>query len=166
MAIADELERLHRLHQSGALSVEEFRAAKASLIDRQETSAGAGQGGDSCRNAAPDIELRTRQWAMFLHFSFLAAFALPVVGLVAPILIWQLKKEELPAIDIHGKMVVNWILSLIIYAVISALLVFVIVGIPLLMTLGVVSFVFPIIAGIKANNGEIWNYPMSLVFLK
>ncbi|MBP1596491.1 MAG: hypothetical protein H6Q05_1868 [Acidobacteria bacterium] len=159
MAIADELERLHRLHQSGALSVEEFRAAKASLID-------AGQGGDSCRNAAPDIELRTRQWAMFLHFSFLAAFALPVVGLVAPILIWQLKKEELPAIDIHGKMVVNWILSLIIYAVISALLVLVIVGIPLLMTLGVVSFVFPIIAGIKANNGEIWNYPMSLVFLK
>src|SRR4030042_3119368 len=120
MNIADELEKLHQLHQSGALSDEEYGAAKASLIDRQKTSSGAQQGGNSCRNTATDIALQTRQWAMFLHFSLLAAFVLPIVGLVAPIIIWQLKKEALPAIDAHGKIVVNWILSMIIYGVISA----------------------------------------------
>jgi len=166
MNIADELERLHQLHQSGALSDEEYRAAKASLIDRPKTSSGAEQGGNSCRNAATDVALQTRQWAMFLHFSLLAAFVLPIVGLVAPIIIWQLKKDELPLIDVHGKIVVNWILSMIIYGVISAVMILVLVGIPLLMALGVISVVFPIIGGIKANSGEIWNYPMSLSFLK
>jgi len=164
--IADELEKLHQLHQSGALSHEEYLAAKASLIDREKTFPDAAQGGNSARSGAADLDLQTRQWAMFLHFSILAAFVVPIVGLVAPIVIWQLKKDQLPAIDVHGKIVVNWILSMIIYCVVSAVLVLVLVGIPLLVALGVVSVAFPIIGGIKANSGEIWRYPLSLTFLK
>ena len=107
-----------------------------------------------------------RQWAMFLHFSLLAGFIVPLAGLVVPIIIWQLKKADLPEIDDHGKIVVNWIISEIIYGVLCLFLTFVLIGIPLLIVLGVLGVVFPIIGGIKANNGEAWRYPLSIRFLK
>jgi len=116
-------------------------------------------------NTVP-TEQQARMWAMFLHLSQLAGFALPLAGLVVPILIWQLKKAELPELDVHGKIVVNWILSALIYAVVCVILVFLVVGIPLLLLLAVLAIVFPIVGGIKANNGEAWKYPLSISFFK
>src|SRR5262249_11468845 len=111
-------------------------------------------------------EQQTRQWAMFLHLSLLAGFVVPLAGLVLPIVIWQLKKTELPELDVHGKIVVNWIISMIIYGFVSAILILVLIGIPLLIAVGIVGIVFPIIGGIKANNGEVWKYPLSIPFVK
>lgn len=111
-------------------------------------------------------ERSTRSWAMALHFSLFAGFLVPYGGLIAPIVIWQLKKDDLPEIDDHGKVVVNWIISFTIYLVISIALAFFFVGIPLLITLTLLSVIFPIIGGIKANNGELWKYPLSIQFLK
>jgi uncharacterized Tic20 family protein len=107
-----------------------------------------------------------RQWAMFVHLSRLAAFVLPVAGLAVPIVIWQLKKDDLPEIDGHGMIVVNWMISAIIYGFVSFLLVFALIGVPLLIALSALSILFPIIGGIKAGNGEVWRYPLSIPFLK
>ncbi|HPA19705.1 MAG TPA: DUF4870 domain-containing protein [Verrucomicrobiae bacterium] len=109
---------------------------------------------------------QTRQWAMFLHLSLLAGFLIPLAGLVAPIIIWQLKKAELPEIDAHGKMVANWIISSLIYCAAGIALTFVLIGIPILAILGVIAVIFPIVGGIKANNGELWKYPLTIPFLK
>jgi uncharacterized Tic20 family protein len=108
----------------------------------------------------------TRQWAMFLHLSQLAGFIVPLLGLIAPVIIWQIKKEQYPALDEHGKAVINWIISELIYGAIGFVLVFVVIGIPILAVLGVLGVVFPIIGGIKANNGELWHYPMSINIVK
>ncbi len=105
------------------------------------------------------MDKETRLWAMILHLSVLAGYAVPFAGLVAPIVIWQIKKEELPAIDAHGRMVANFLISMFIYGVIAGLLLFVLIGFPLLIALSVIGVVFPIIGGIKANNGELWKYP-------
>jgi uncharacterized Tic20 family protein len=72
----------------------------------------------------------------------------------------------LPGLDEHGKNAVNWLISAGIYAVVSVLMVLVIVGIPMLIALGIASIVFPIVAAIKANNGELWKYPLSITFLR
>lgn len=154
MALADELERLEALRRQGALSDEEFARAKSALIN----------------GATPPLRDRaaeTRDWALYLHLSqLLGLTALPVVGWLAPVLIWQLKKDELPGLDVHGRIVVNWLLSEIIYAVVCGLLCFVCVGIPLLVVLGIIGIVFPIIGGVKAQNGEAWSYPGSIRFLR
>jgi uncharacterized Tic20 family protein len=42
----------------------------------------------------------------------------------------------------------------------------VIVGILGVIAVGIMSVVFPIIGGIKANNGELWEYPLTIKFLK
>jgi uncharacterized Tic20 family protein len=98
--------------------------------------------------------------------SVLAGLVLPIAGVVVPILIWQLKKADLPELDVHGKNAANWMISALIYAVAGVILTFVIIGGPLLIVLGVLGVVFPIIAAIKANNGEVWQYPLTIQVLK
>jgi uncharacterized protein len=46
------------------------------------------------------------------------------------------------------------------------LLFFVFIGIPLLLMLAALCVIFPIIGGIKANNGELWKYPLSITIIK
>jgi uncharacterized protein len=110
--------------------------------------------------------MNARQWAMFLHFSLLASFVVPILGLIVPIIIWQLKKTEFPEIDDHGKVVANWIISAIIYGLVCSLFIYLFIGLPLLFMLSALCIIFPIIGGIKANNGELWKYPLSIQFLK
>ena len=140
-------------------------------------------------NSQKDQEIR--QWAMFLHFSLLAVFVIPPVGLVAPIIIWQVKKDDLPEINTHGKIVVNWLISAFIY-VVCLIVLFVLFSVffhLILMHLNedismivfpistiiptifwliffILTFIFPIIGGIKASNGKVWRYPLSLRILK
>ena len=107
-----------------------------------------------------------RTWGMLLHFSVFAGCILPFAGLHAPILIWQLKKENSPVMDAHGKNVVNFLISMFLYGLVGGLLCFVLIGIPLVVVLALVGIVFPIIAGVKANNGEVWKYPLMLEIVK
>ncbi len=103
---------------------------------------------------------------MLLHFSVFAGLAVPLAGLIVPIVLWQLKKDEMPSVDAHGKMVLNFILSSMLYAVIFGALTFVLIGIPLLLALSVTCIVLPIIGGIKANDGVLWQYPLIINFVK
>jgi uncharacterized Tic20 family protein len=113
-----------------------------------------------------DVIRRERQWAMFLHFSQFCGFIVPIAGLLVPIIIWQVKRVDLPSLEAHGKVVVNWLISAFIYAAIFFLLVFVAIGIPLLYVLGLLAIIFPLVGGIKANQGEVWKYPLSFRFIK
>lgn len=166
MNVADEIQRLQDLRKAGAMSDDEFAQAKARLLREPPVVATAGGKAFGHGTDPAVIEQQARMWAMFLHLSLLAGFLLPLAGLIVPILIWQLKKSELPGIDAHGKIAVNGIISATIYAVVSFLLIFVFIGIPLLSALGIAAIVVPIIGGIKANNGEVWPYPLTIPFLK
>jgi len=110
--------------------------------------------------------MSTNNWLLFLHLSQFANAVIPLGGIIAPILIWQIKKDDHPSFDLHGKMVCNWVLTQIIYTIVCALLTFVLIGIPLLMILGVCSIAFPVIGAIKANEGKLWRYPGSIEFIK
>ena len=109
-------------------------------------------------------EADARQWATFLHLSLLAGFVLPGAGFVLPIVLWQVKKNELPGIDAHGKVVANWLISALIYSVVCGLLTFVLIGLPLLAVLGLLAIIFPIIGAVRANEGILWPYPLSIRF--
>jgi uncharacterized protein len=165
MTIADDLQRLQQLHQSGALNDDEFALAKAKLLNGS-CDVQPAWGAITDADVGPEKQdQETRKWAFILHISVLAAFVLPLAGLIAPIVIWQLKKDELPGLDAHGKNAINWIISAAIYLVVSVPLVLVIIGIPMLIALGAAGIVFPIIAAIKANHGEVWKYPLSISFV-
>ena len=110
------------------------------------------------------VSKETCTWAMILHFSVFTGYLVPMAGLIVPILIWQLKKDELPGLDEHGKNVTNFLLSIFIYAIISLVLCLIGIGFALLLILSVVAVIFPIIGGIKASSGEVWRYPFMIKF--
>lgn len=112
------------------------------------------------------MDQNTKTWAMILHLSCLAGYAVPLAGLIAPIVIWQVKKEEMPELDAHGKTVANFLISMIIYAFVAGILTFLLIGIPLLFALMAIAVVYPIIGGIKANSGELWSYPGIIRLIK
>ncbi len=117
----------------------------------------------------PPMSLQTseqKQMGLFLHLSQLLNFILPPAGLVVPIVLWQVKKDAMPALDAHGKMVANWLISSAIYWAISFVLMFVLIGFVGFIVLAVMGIVFPIIGAVKANNGEFWEYPLTIKFLK
>lgn len=152
MNTAEELKKLHELHQAGALSDAEYAEAKARIL--------AGSLNHPAQTS-PERQEQLRHWAMILHLSLLAGLLVPVAGVIVPILLWLVKREELPELDSHGKVIANWIISALIYGFVFGLLAFIFIGIPLLALLGFLSLLFPIIGAIKASSGELWRYPLS-----
>ncbi len=112
-------------------------------------------------------------WAMFCHLAGLAGFVIPVVlsGIIAPLIVWQVKKDEHPFIDEQGKEALNFQISIALYAIIG-------VGVCIITCIGAIlipfvvggiylaNLIFMIIAGVKANNGEYYRYPLTIRFIK
>ncbi len=157
MSLSDEIERLAKLLADGAISEAEFVAAKQRLI--------TGQPPAITKHSSNSLDTE-KNWVLGLHLSQFAGYVIPGFGLILPILIWQLKKAELPVLDPHGKVVANWLLSALIYGVCCVPLFFVGIGIVLLPVLLVLGIVFPIIGTIKAGEGIVWRYPLSIDFFK
>jgi uncharacterized protein len=113
-----------------------------------------------------DLDKETKTWAMILHLSLLSGLVVPMAGLIVPIIIFIVKKESLPGLEPHAYTVFNWMISAVIYAVVSIVLMFILIGFLTMFALVILSIVFPIIGGIKASEGEVWPYPLSIRFFK
>lgn len=110
---------------------------------------------------------------MLCHLSALAGFVIPFGNVIGPLLVWQIKKNEIPSTNIHGKAALNFQITVLIAlftgVIAAVILSFVCVGfllIPVVVLIGLAGLIFAIIAGIKANNGEDYKYPFSLELVK
>ena len=106
-----------------------------------------------------------RTWAMLCHLATFAGFLIPFGHIVAPLVVWQIKKGESTFIDFNGKEAVNFNISVTLYGAIAALSMLVVVGIILLPAVVITGIVLAIIAGVKASNGEIYRYPFIIRFI-
>lgn len=108
-----------------------------------------------------------RMWAMFSHLAGLAGYVMPVIGnIVAPLIIWQLKKEDFAFVDEQGKEAVNFQISMVIYGAIASALILVVIGILLLPAVIILHIIFLLIAAVKANDGFHYRYPITIRFIK
>jgi uncharacterized Tic20 family protein len=122
----------------------------------------------------PNPESQARTWNMFCHLSALAGFiGVPLGNILGPLIVWQIKKNEFPSVDIHGKAALNFQITVLLAALVAAaaMLVGMLICIgwlllPVVVLIGLAGLVFPIIAGIKASNGEDYKYPYSFEFVK
>ncbi len=99
-------------------------------------------------------------------WSVLAHLAIFVLGVIGPLIIWLIKKEESQFIEIEAKEALNFQISIFIYFLISGILTLVIIGLLGFIVFGIMAFVLPIIAAIKASNGEHYRYPLTFRFVK
>jgi uncharacterized Tic20 family protein len=118
-------------------------------------------------------ENETRTWCMACHLSALAGFVVPLGSLLGLLLVWQIKKKEIPAVDPHGKASLNFQITAVLITLIAGVLAFalsfVCIGfllIPVVALVPIAAMIFAIIAGIKANNGEEYRYPFMWELIK
>jgi uncharacterized protein len=109
---------------------------------------------------APD-----RTWDVLCHISALAGFVVPFGNILGPLIIWLIKKNEVPSVDAHGKESLNFQISVLIYMAVAAVLVLVVIGFFLLIGIAIAAIVLVVIASIKASNGELYRYPLTIRFL-
>lgn len=107
-----------------------------------------------------------RQWAMFAHLSALIGVVIPLASVIAPLVIWQVKKNEMPFVDDQGKEALNFQITVALAAIVCLILFVVLIGMLLLPLLGIYWLVFTIMGGIKANNGETYRYPATIRLIK
>jgi uncharacterized Tic20 family protein len=111
--------------------------------------------------AASSDDTETRQWAMFAHLAALAGFIIPFGNMLGPLIVWQLKKD-VPLVAQHGKEALNFQITVAIAAMICAVLSLVLIGLLLLPVVIIGALVLTIIAAVKANNGEDYQYPLTI----
>jgi len=126
----------------------------------QQPPPGTGQGPQASQSSDE------RMWAMFCHLGGLAGHVFPLGNIIAPLVIWLIKKDEYPFVDDQGKQALNFQISISIYVLISVVLAFVLIGFVLLAAVGVLNLVCIILGAVKANKGEAYRYPLAIPFLK
>ncbi|MDO5981239.1 DUF4870 domain-containing protein [Flavivirga spongiicola] len=106
------------------------------------------------------------QLLVITHLSQLITLFTGFGSLLLPLVLWLTQKEKIYQMDAHGKNIINFQLSLIVYCLICIPLIL-LFGLGLLgfLILGVISIVFPIVNAIKASRGEIPTYPLSFNFV-
>ncbi|MEE9552577.1 MAG: DUF4870 domain-containing protein [Gammaproteobacteria bacterium] len=112
----------------------------------------------------PDKEERT--WGMFCHLIVFAGFIIPFASIIGPLVIWIIKRDEMPFVEDQGKESLNFQITMMLATIVSALLIFVLIGFVLIFVVIIFQFIVVIIASIKANEGVCYRYPLSIRFIK
>ena len=97
---------------------------------------------------------------LIMHVLSLVGFSL-----IGPLIVWLIKKDESAFIDIQGRELLNFQLSFLIYAIVSLVLCLVFIGFAMLFVVIMTSFILNIIGLVKATEGKIYRFPMTIKML-
>ena len=111
-----------------------------------------------------------RNYAVFMHLTLLLAYVFWGISLIAPIIMWQVKRTESNFIDDHGRETVNFHLTLLLYALVGVAFFLTGIGaciaIPLWFFAAVLGIVGMILAATAAGRGEYYRYPACIRFVR
>jgi uncharacterized protein len=106
-----------------------------------------------------------RLWAMLAHLlSFVAAYLF--LGFVAPLAVLLVFGPRSAYVRAHAVESLNFNLTWLLYGIVAVILAFLLIGIPILIALGIAYVVLVVIASVKANNGELYRYPLTIRFVR
>ncbi len=107
-----------------------------------------------------------RLWGMFCHASAFAGYVFPLGSIFGPLIVWLIKKDEMPFVDDQGREALNFQLTILLGLVISAVLLIVVVGFFFGAAVIIFQIVMIIVASFKANDGIKYRYPYTIRFIK
>jgi len=108
-----------------------------------------------------------KQLLVLTHLSQLLDFVTGIGGFIVPLVLWLTKKDDVFGMDLHGKAILNFRISMFIYLLICIPLILLLgLGILGIIAIAISYMVFPIINAIKASNNEVPIYPFSIIFIK
>ena len=124
-------------------------------------------------------DLQARNWALFCHLAALSIWVgVPFGNILIPLLIWLIKRDEVPLVNQEGKESLNFQISISIYVVavtvvgIIAFLMnldeprFLWLVVLLLVAVGISQIVLVAIAALKVSSGKSYKYPLTIRFIQ
>ncbi len=123
---------------------------------------------------APMLESEARTWAMLAHIiaAIASLMSAGTIAFVAPLVIWLVYKDRSALVGYHGKQNLNLQITTLVFLAGAVLIGIVTLGFGLFITLPVwglyalYALIISIVAGVKAYNGEYYQIPLSINFIK
>ncbi len=111
--------------------------------------------------------LRTdNQLLVITHLSQLLTYATGFGGLIVPLFLWLTSKDSVIGMDEHGKAIVNFQLSMLLFTILSIPAILLLgLGILSLIFIVMIAFILPIVNAVRASNGESPSYFMTIRFI-
>jgi len=103
-----------------------------------------------------------RTWGGAAHWTALIAGLFGGLSFLGPLIVMLVKGNDSPWIRRQSVESLNFQISIMIYAIVSAILIIALVGLILLPIVGIFWLVFTIIGSVKASNGEDYRYPLTI----
>jgi len=117
--------------------------------------------------SSAEVSKDARLWGMLCHLTALSGFVgVPFGHVLGPLICWLIKKNEFDFVDDQGKEALNFQITLTLVGIACIPFVFILIGIPMLIAVGVLGIVFSIIAALKANEGVRYRYPFAWRLIK
>ena len=92
--------------------------------------------------------------------------SIPFANIIAPLIVWQMKKNDYPFVDDQGKEALNFQILVTLCMIVAIALCFVCIGLVIAPLLGIADIVLTIMACLKANAGVRYRYPVNWRLVK
>jgi uncharacterized Tic20 family protein len=109
---------------------------------------------DSQISPQPSPAPEKTSWRLYLELLALLGFVIPLGQVLGPMVLWLVKKDQIPEVDKEGKRVLNFNISWVLWGILTCGLGF------------IPWFIIAIVAMIKAANREPFKHPLTIDFLK
>lgn len=103
---------------------------------------------------------------MFCHLASFVGYFIPFGNILGPLVLWLIKRDTMPFVESEGKESVNFQISMTIYILVSAVLLFFCIGLPMIIALAVFDIVVVIMACMEASKGRSYKYPICIRFIQ
>jgi hypothetical protein len=112
--------------------------------------------------AAMPASQEDRTLAMLTHLSGI------ILGFIVPLIIWLINKDRTDKgfLNDQAKEALNFQITILIGYIAGTVLTIILIGPLISLAAWVISVIFSIIAGLKANEGVAYRYPLSIRLIK
>lgn len=104
-------------------------------------------------------------WGVLIHISALSGLAVPFGNILAPLLLWLVKKDESEFVDASGKEAMNFQLTWTLLLLGASLTILIGVGLLVVPVIAVAWLVLVVLATIRASEKEVYDYPLTIDFI-
>ncbi|WP_062289079.1 DUF4870 domain-containing protein [Demequina phytophila] len=108
----------------------------------------------------PMTQSDERLWAMLAHLGII------LFGFLPPLIIWLIFRERSAFVDDQGKEALNFSILVTIAQIIGAITTVILIGFVILPVVGIATLILCIMAGLAANRGESYRYPLNWRIVK
>ncbi|QQE12691.1 DUF4870 domain-containing protein [Planctomycetota bacterium] len=116
--------------------------------------------------ATDEIPQEEKTMGMLCYLFVFLGLPIPFGNIIGPLVLWLIKKDEMPFVDKCGKEILNFQITAMIAITICGSLFFLAIPLILIPVIAIADGIFTVLGTIKAYEGKEYQYPFAIRFIK